>query len=233
MSWVNENNGIGILKEQIIKTFVMKEEGMFTVDDAQLESRANVLLAAFDAAGHKLDMFPSVWAALDVFGQWYTEPKFEFATATFQMSIQRKIGADVIALGMTITAPAESREQREHAYFTLEKEIEARFATIYVHRGSPVDSAKPVLALPNQEIDTFATTRLTHDFVDGKHRIRLCGGRWEKWGVPVYNETLQQMGLTEASVPMGNTPYIGIATALLKDGKPQKVLTFQHAATTP
>jgi hypothetical protein len=233
MSWVNEGNNIGIMREQIIKAHIMKEDDMFTAPDDVLEARANVLLAEFDAAGHKLDLFPSVWAALDVFGQWYTQPKFEFATATFQMSIQRKIGADVIALGMTITAPAESREQREHAYFTLEKEIEARFNSIYVKRGRPADSPTPEKAVQNQEVDTFATTRMTHDYVEGKHRIRLCGGRWEKFGVPVYPEIITQLGLTLETIPMGSQPFIGVATCLMKDGKPQKILSFQHAAQQP
>jgi len=233
MSWVNEGENLAVLKKQIIDIYVIKEDDMFTASDADVQTRANRLMAEFDASGHKLDLFPSVWAALDVFGQWYTQPKFEFQTATFRMSIQRKIGNDVIALGMDITAPAETREQREHAYFTLEREIEARFNTIYVHRGRPADSPTPTNAVQNQEVDTFATTRMTHDFVDGKHRVRLCGGRWEKFGVPVYPEIIAQLGLTLETIPMGTTSFVGVATALLKDGKPQKILTFQHAATQP
>jgi hypothetical protein len=66
---------------------------------------------------------------------------------------------------------------------------------------------------------------LIHLFDGQAHKIRIAGGRWRKFGVPVYPEVMNAVGINADKLPLGETPFVhNCIVAIKPDGNPVKVL---------
>lgn len=74
----------------------------------------------------------------------------------------------------------------------------------------------------SEEVVVYHT--LVHGFEKGKHVVKLKGGKYEQWGVPLYPEVgVPILGAFE-SIPMGDSPVRGkMRVQLNAEGKPVKV----------
>lgn len=89
---------------------------------------------------------------------------------------------------------------------------------------------RPAL-MPQQENEYQHTTadilctKVRHEFSDGKDVISLIGGEFQKYGIPVYPEFMERLGLSLEEIPMGDTEYGKVVRVQLdKNGKPKRAV---------
>lgn len=74
----------------------------------------------------------------------------------------------------------------------------------------------------------YADVQITHvrrEFIDGADRIRLIGGEFNKYGVPVYPEFFGVLGIDVDKLPFGDTPYTNKVRVILDAaGKPKRAI---------
>lgn len=75
----------------------------------------------------------------------------------------------------------------------------------------------------NEEKVYFETMRVSFDAKTGK-QAKLVGGEFQKHGVPVYPETLLEIGIDFDELPMGETEFKRFGIVLMREGRPKKVI---------
>jgi len=89
----------------------------------------------------------------------------------------------------------------------------------------------PIATQPQtQTTKTFPASSLTATIADGKTYWKIKGGRFEKWGVTIWPETLDAAGF--AALDAAKPYNLGGWTAeyVEKEGKPDKVVRLYRAA---
>jgi hypothetical protein len=94
---------------------------------------------------------------------------------------------------------------------------------------APAAVAQPVVAQgikPTGNYEQFPATSIEYGIMDGKPVYKIRGGRWEKFGVRIWPEAMQAMGIVADQLKPGNNPLTGNVVALIGDKGPQKVVAW-------
>lgn len=78
-----------------------------------------------------------------------------------------------------------------------------------------------------QSEERWTSTKLRHGFYNDKHTFNVCGGRWEQYGVPIYDDIADidpQLKQWIFATPLGSHDFVHEVTVVLSsDSKPKKV----------
>jgi len=87
------------------------------------------------------------------------------------------------------------------------------------------DVVAPVWGTPSPEMcEQFVAATISYEFANGKPQYKAKGGKFSKFGVPIYPEMLQQLGLEPEQLKFGENPFGKQVIALIKNQKPQKII---------
>lgn len=145
-------------------------------------------------------------------------------------TLRRDYGAVGISFGLEDYAP------RTKAGITAgyERVLQSVMAmhNRYAAENLPKENRQPLAPASNNEpaanIEAIECDRLSVKVDDGKIMIRAHGGRFSKYGVPVYEEVLEELGYTAESIPLTGLPIKGKTMIVRMNGtKPVKVVKFE------
>lgn len=111
-------------------------------------------------------------------------------------------------------------------------------ATFAQHHIVPDAKAQPQPAnatQPNNGMteEVWVSSKVKHGFFNNKHTFNICGGRWEQFGVPVYNDIAEIAQPDKDMIfnsQLGEMPFVRKVTVLIgADGKPKKVKKVETA----
>ena len=228
MSWVHNDTANNEFFSWVCGQIVLNEEGMFSADTETINKRGRILIDEFVKDGHPLETYATPNSALDAIKSWYTMQRVEMYGVVLSVSVEREIGSALVKYGITAeVSKSETAEQRSRVLNAMRRELEHHLFLA----GAREETTRSNGASPktDYEQETIPCEHISHDFVDGKHRIRLHGGRWTKFGVPIYPEVMTPLGWSESNVPLGKNEKKGMMTVMLKNSQPVKVLAFVPA----
>lgn len=100
-------------------------------------------------------------------------------------------------------------------------EMLGKFSEAWSRPQSPVASADA----PNGATAVFMAEKVTLGYDDaGKPIYKVFGGRWQKWGIRCWPETLPLLGIDAATLKPGPNAFGKAVIALMGEKGPQKVI---------
>lgn len=118
-------------------------------------------------------------------------------------------------------ASTQTAERLERAMQTL--------ATVASVQPQGAGQAQPVgapVAAGNYE--TFPATAIEFGIMAGKPTYKIKGGRYAKFGVRIWPEAMQAMGIVADSLKPGDNPLTGNVVALIGEKGPQKIVAWAN-----
>lgn len=174
----------------------------------------------------------AVGAVYDEFVLWFTRNEVALSAhnrETMSMTTTVNYGAVTITFSQQSTFIIRSQIER----FIAEDFLLARLAEMQQHYEAvhlakvklpPAIDAKNVE--PVSETETWDAARIVPNIYEGKRFHRVFGGRWSKFGVPIYEEVLAKSGLP-LPIPDTGLELPGyVATCQLQGGKPKRVTSL-------
>lgn len=141
------------------------------------------------------------------------------------MTVQVNYGNVTVSWSEQATFTITGRTSRLRAYNTLASHLQVvRDEYESLNRMTRDNRTNA----PTTDVDTFDAERLTVEVKDGKARYRVMGGKYSKWGVPIYDEVLARCGIDPATIPIAGLDLSGrVAHVLMQGGKPSKVTRLE------
>lgn len=224
------NNQFWGMNLPTFNTLAMAELKRRQIDCPDEPALALIMAEWKQSPGVDVEKFDNVAEAYNSFSAFLNtyQPAFRplLPCPAIEVSFDYNIG--VMKGNVTLTFPNESGDlsttlplamrQTELALDALKR----RYRMIEVVPQSVQSLPAPV---PNGGTETMQSEVLIHLFDGQKHKIRIAGGKWRKFGVPVYPEVLAAIGVNENSLPLGETPFVRSCIVAIKpDGNPVKVV---------
>lgn len=222
-----------ILNSEQSKSFIDIALAIFKEKNGNVgEFQDDVILIEFaawaDTNGYKN---APMGEAIDAFREWvrdvHNQPKRVSNLVTLSVVVERNYGSVAVSFGETSTWEIANGTQY---YLALNRMTDSLWAC---HDAWVKDKAG---SLPKTNHTTNATssaqdtrvvrfTRRIHNFVDGKHRVNLAGGAYEKYGVAIYPEVGEPLWGAYDALPMGEVAMTGdMVIEMSPDGRPLRVI---------
>lgn len=153
-------------------------------------------------------------------------PKHADNVAVLKVEITRHYGAVSITYGLSGSYEIQYRDDITKAYAELREIVEAQHH-IALANNPDLMPAPPTGTNQSggQSLIELLCTHVRREFVDGKDRIRLVGGEFTKYGIPVYDEFMSSLGIDPETLPYGDTPYEKrVKVQLDHKGNPKRAL---------
>lgn len=114
-------------------------------------------------------------------------------------------------------ASTQTAERLERAMQTL--------ATVASVQPQGAGQAQPVAA---GNYETFPATAIEFGIMAGKPTYKIKGGRYAKFGVRIWPEAMQAMGIVADSLKPGDNQLAGNVVALIGEKGPQKIVAWAN-----
>lgn len=149
------------------------------------------------------------------------------ATPKVELTVQitRHYGDVSISYGMTADYLIETESQISQGFKELRDIVEAQHDLAAENRPALMPAGQaPQQVMQTGMVDVLCT-HIRREFVDGKDRVRLVGGEFTKYGIPVYDEYMIPLQIDLGATPMGDSPYNKrVRVVLDAKGNPKKAI---------
>ena len=148
-------------------------------------------------------------------------------TLMLRAGIRRNYGGHEIWFEVAEQVDVANGQERRDAFMNLQAQLEDQI-NVYEH------VSLPHVKLPSGAIvtgggdgwtqDTFPVSKISVEFKQGKRFVAAHGGKWQKFGVPIYKECITPLNIDDLA--LGDFDCSGLnltATVSLKDGKAKRV----------
>lgn len=149
----------------------------------------------------------------------------------FEIKIQRQIGGDIVTITASDIVEAKERDEiKAHnlaltaraleSMNAIEREMSAYF---------PVPKSSQPTQTTGEGTDTFVIDSIEFAIERGEPKVRILGGKWAKFGVPVYSEMLSALPINTRDYAELNDFLVGkTAIAQLFGGKPKRIIKIDQ-----
>jgi len=137
--------------------------------------------------------------------------------------LRRNYGKHEIYYELSEEITAQSTGEVKDAFLNLQSLLENQ-VTVY-EAVSLQHVQLPTGAAPQQtqdsKSDSFTLETLKVEFHDNKRRVRACGGKYLKWGVPVYEDCGTDLGIEALSFGVHDMRNLKLTVQVdIENGKP-------------
>lgn len=153
------------------------------------------------------------------------------ATRTFQVraGLRRNYGKHEIYYELSENIQANSTGDVREAFISLQSLLEEQ-VKVYEQVSLPHVQlpASNGASVGNQhESENFTLETIKVEFVDGKRRVKACGGKFVKHGVPVYEECRTDLPIETLSMGVHSFRSLNLTVVCEMNGdKPKKALAI-------
>ena len=147
-----------------------------------------------------------------------------------EFGITRRYGDHEIYFSMTENVNISSGRERVDAYNSLISQVNHQIAHYeknhLPHVKLPQSSGNAVVA--SALLDSFNADKLVVESKSGKRYVSVKGGRWAKFGVPIYPECETDLPLDDYDYGEHDLSELGLtATVDIVDGTPKRTLSIK------
>ena len=148
-------------------------------------------------------------------------------TLMLRAGIRRNYGGHEMYFEIAEQVEIANGQERRDAFMNLQAQLEDQI-NVYEHVSLPHVKlpAGNVVQLGNDgwTTDTFTIAKISIEFKQGKRFVAAHGGKWQKFGVPIYKECISALNIEDLALGDFDCGSLGlIATISLKDGKAKRV----------
>jgi len=147
-------------------------------------------------------------------------------TFVIRVGVRRSYGAHEIYYEISEQIEVESGEERRSAFLNLQAQLDDQ-VKVYEEISLPhvkLPAGTKGSGAASVSLETFPLELIKVEFQDGSKRIKACGGKYMKWGVPVYKECFTELPIeTLAYGPHDYRDLKLTCTADVEGGKPVRV----------
>ena len=200
----------------------------WTADAAQIAIARADVVAKWVNTGVNIANFTSSVEASARFAEWAdlalqasVTPPLE---RTLKVTVSRTIGADTYTIGLMQTVDVDNPLTLRGHWEEMRQTILSELARISPFQSGSSSSAGNSGAGQGEPDDVFNAERIEVTQTNGKRYFRVFGGRWGKFGVAIWEETLLAAGYPAAMIPDKGIALEGFkAYAKMEGGKPKKI----------
>lgn len=127
---------------------------------------------------------------------------------------------------VTVSNGQERRDAFQNLQAQLEDQIKVYEAVSLPHVRLPQTAGHPQTG--NANSDTFPLESIRVEFSQGKRIVRAIGGKWKKFGIPVYDDCDTMIG--HEALDFGEHPMSELNLTVhveLEDGKPKRARSIK------
>lgn len=194
-----------------------------------------------DFGGHEhLNLMVDLHTAIEAFrawlGVWAGMPPIVHKVWRGRVQVSYSVAAASGKGALTYTLedeldPEAEQDSIDERILALTDMLRSAYVNTVSRRGAygvPPSAADEPRNQPLPSDGGIPITAIVHGFDKGKHQVKVKGGEFQQFGVPIYKEALEAAGLTEDSYPVGEHKVSGWMWVHFKpDGKPKKVLKLE------
>lgn len=159
----------------------------------------------------------------DMVNSHYGEPQTTSAEVTVTAEATVDYGVVSLKFGLSREFACKNASQRAQAFRVLLDEVMEMHDRTTSNMPAVAQSARG--APTGDSTVVIETTHLSKSNYKGADRIRLKGGEWSKFGVPVYEEMYGPLGINPNDYDYGDHDFIRKVGVLVgASGKPEKVV---------
>lgn len=197
--------------------------------ESEQNSMIDHMLAAFEQyCNSEIAEMSSVVDAVDSFNDFVNsyEPPVPVTIRSISINIIVPAGSGTIELG----AQGDIHEgfTLDAAYLELFKQVTAAYDTFReraaLARPNTIAASNGSIVGSGSHVEEWFATAISVEERNGKRYYRVRGDKWEKFGVPIWDEVCKQTDIPFEKLAVGNTIINGYkAVCEMKDGKPTKI----------
>lgn len=150
-------------------------------------------------------------------------------TFAIKTGVRRNYGKHEIYFEIAEQVEIESTGQLREAYLNLQSLLDDQIKT-YEALSLPhvsLPSGQDGLQSGGQNSDTFVLETIKIEFADGKKRVKACGGKYLKHGVPVYEECKTQLPIETLSMGIHDFRHLNLTVKVdIEGGKPKRAYSI-------
>ena len=160
------------------------------------------------------------------------KPELTVRQLGLSVKIQRNYGRHAIEFGIQEVVEVDNGGDRHLAYENLIAQLSYEIEQYELTHLNDVRPAQQQEERQKTEGNvTVPITHISHNFQNNKHIYRGHGGKWSRYGVPIYPECQMAWELDE--LPLGDFPmptdgYFMVCN--LEGGQPKRVVRIQDHA---
>lgn len=145
---------------------------------------------------------------------------------TLKVTIKRNYGQHEISYGLEETVEVSNGDERRKAFQNLQSQLDDQiniYEAVYLpHIVLPTGQANN--SSKSTQSDTFPAKTLIIEHKNGRRETRIKGGKWEKHGVPVYDECETLFHVEQFELGIHDiSSYNLTATVDIVEGKAKRV----------
>lgn len=148
-------------------------------------------------------------------------------TATIHCAIQRNYGVETVTFGISYNMPLSSVSERQAAYTEAYRRMDDEHKA-YAERILPGYEAPATSGNGSGGGEWVIARRIVKEMKAGKVGFAVQGGKYEKHGVRVWEETLVKFGFWDDVKNADITPLDNLEMLVYNDGKGVKVTEFRE-----
>lgn len=144
-----------------------------------------------------------------------------------RVGIKRNYGAHEISFEVAEQVEVTNGQERRDAFMNLQAQLEDQI-NVYEHVSLPHVKlpSGSIVAAGNDgwTTDTFPISKISVEFKQGKRFVAAHGGKWQKFGVPIYKECASNLNIEDLALGDFECSALNLtATVSIKDGKAKRV----------
>jgi len=144
----------------------------------------------------------------------------ETRTLLIRAGIKRNYGKHEIYYEISEQIEVANGQERRDAFQNLQAQLEDQIS-VYEHVSLPhvkLPAGGPADSGSKGTTDTFPVDSITIESVKGKKHIAAMGGKWKKFGVPIYSECETSLDVSLWDYGVHDVAHLGLTAKIYIEG---------------